>query len=67
MLVAVWIAVVVLSLVVLGGIGYGLMGAAGRLRREIAAAQRELAPVLEEVRRTADRAARTRERRADAD
>ena len=39
-LLIVWIVVVVLSLVVLGAIAYGLLGAAGRLGRELEAAER---------------------------
>ncbi len=52
----VWIVVVVLALVVLGGIAYGLLGAAGRLRRELEAAERDVRPLLEQARATADRA-----------
>jgi Sec-independent protein translocase protein TatA len=50
LLLVVWIAVVVLALVVLGSLLYSLLGAVQRLRREVAAAQRELRPVLEEAR-----------------
>jgi hypothetical protein len=57
-LLIVWIVVVVLALVVLGAIGYGLLGAAGRLRRELAAAERDVRPLLEQVQATSDRAAR---------
>jgi hypothetical protein len=49
----VWIVVVVLALVVLGTIGYGLLGAAGRLRRELEAAERDVRPLLEQARATA--------------
>ena len=52
LLLVVWIVVVVLALVVLGGIGYGVLGAAGRLRREIEGAQRDLQPVLTDVQAT---------------
>jgi len=49
LLLIVWIVAVVLALVVLGAIAYGLLGAAGRLRREIAAAERDVAPLLEHL------------------
>ena len=55
-LLIVWIVVVVLALVVLGVIAYGLLGAAGRLRRELEAAGRDVRPLLEQARATADRA-----------
>ncbi|MCW2702829.1 MAG: hypothetical protein JWQ37_824 [Blastococcus sp.] len=55
----VWIVVVVLSLVVLGAIGYGLVGAAGRLRRELAAAERDVRPLLEQAQAAAARASKT--------
>ncbi|MCW2532769.1 MAG: hypothetical protein JWP62_2339 [Blastococcus sp.] len=54
----VWIVVVVLALVVLGAIAYGLLGAAGRLRRELGAAERDVRPLLERVQATAARAAK---------
>ena len=54
----VWIVVVVLALVVLGAIAYGLLGAAGRLRRELEAAERDVRPLLERVQATAARAAK---------
>ena len=53
----VWIVVVVLALVVLGAIGYGVLGAAGRLRRELEAAERDVRPLLEQAQATAARAA----------
>ena len=52
----VWIVVVVLSLVVLGSIGYGLFGAAARLGRELEAAEREVRPLLEQVQAASTRA-----------
>jgi hypothetical protein len=48
---------VVLALVVLSAIAYGVLGAVGRLRREVAAAEREVRPLLTEVQATAARAA----------
>jgi hypothetical protein len=57
LLLVVWIAVGVLAVLVLGGVAYGVLGAAGRLRREVEAVDRDLRPVLEEAQRTAARAA----------
>ena len=48
----VWGVVVVLALVVLGAIGYGLAGAFGRLTREVAAAERDVRPVLDQIHAT---------------
>lgn len=67
MLVIVWIAVVVLALVVLGGVAYGVFGAFTRLGREADSLEREVGPVLEQGRATAARAAATRERRSNED
>ena len=39
--------IVLLALVVLGAVVFGVLGAAGRLRREVAAAEREVRPLLE--------------------
>jgi hypothetical protein len=61
LLLVVWIAVAVVVLVVLGSIGYGLAGAMKRLGRELAALDRDLRPVLEQVQQTASRAAATRQ------
>ncbi len=63
MLWVVWIAVVVLSLVVLGAVGYGVLGAAGRLARELQAAERDVRPVLEQAQATAARAAAVQDAR----
>ena len=49
LLLIVWIVAVVLALVVLGVIAYGLVGAAGRLRRELEGAERDARPLLEQV------------------
>ncbi len=58
-----WIVVVVLALVVLGGVAYGVFAAFSRLGREVAALDREVRPVLEQVQATqaaaAERAARS--------
>ena len=52
LLLVVWIVVVVLAVVVLGGIAYGVFSAAGRLRRELEGAERDLRPVLADVQAT---------------
>ena len=57
LLTVVWIAVAVLAVVVLGALAYGVLGAAGRLRREVAAFEREVRPLLTEAQATAERAA----------
>ena len=49
MLLIVWIVVVVLALVVLGAIGYGVLGAAGRLGRELEAAERDVRPLIQQA------------------
>ena len=59
----VWIVVVVLALVVLGGLAYGLLGAFGRLRREVEGAERDIRPVLEQLQATAARAEQVAARR----
>ena len=56
LLTVVWIAVAVLAVVVLGTLVYGLLGAAGRLRRELAALEQEVRPLLTEAQATAARA-----------
>jgi hypothetical protein len=55
----VWIVVVVLSVVVLGALAYGVLGARARLAREVTAFEREVRPLLDQVAATAERAART--------
>ena len=52
LLLVVWIVVVVLSVVVLGGIAYSVVGALGRLRTEVEGAEGDLRPVLTEVQAT---------------
>ena len=61
MLLWVWIAVAVLAVLVLGVVGYGLLGAVGRLNREFRALDREVRPVLVQLQETAARAAAVRE------
>ena len=61
LLTVVWIAVAVLALVVLGALVHGLLGAAGRLRRELAALEREVRPLLGEAQATAARAPRVQQ------
>jgi hypothetical protein len=62
-LLLVWLGVAVLALVVLGAVGYGVFAAFSRLGREVAALDREVRPVLEQVQATqaaaAERAARS--------
>ena len=60
MLLWVWIAVAVLAVVVLGSVGYGLLGAWGRLSRELRTLDREVRPLVEQVQETARRAAAAR-------
>ena len=55
-LLVVWVVVLVLAVVVLGGLAYGLFGALTRLRREVEGAEREMRPLLEQLQQTADRA-----------
>jgi hypothetical protein len=57
LLIVVWIAVAVLAVVVLGALAYGVLGAAGRLRRELAALERDVRPLLTDAQATAARAA----------
>jgi hypothetical protein len=53
----VWVGVAVLSVVVLGGLVYGVLGALKRLSGEMAALDRDLRPVLTEVQKTLARVA----------
>jgi hypothetical protein len=67
-LLIVWIAVAVLVLLVLGILGYSLLGAAGRLSRELRGLERDVRPVLAEAQAAAARAAAQRsEQPATAD
>ncbi|SEL68708.1 hypothetical protein SAMN04515665_11713 [Blastococcus sp. DSM 46786] len=58
--------VVVLAFAVLGVLVHGVLGAAGRLARELAAAEADVAPVRDGLQDSADRAARLRDARASA-
>jgi hypothetical protein len=62
-LLVVWVVVLVLAVVVLGGLAYGLFGALTRLRREVEGAEREMRPLLEQLQQTADRARQVSPRR----
>jgi hypothetical protein len=67
-LLIVWITVAVLALLVLGILGYSLLGAAGRLLRELRGLERDVRPLLAEAQATAGRAAAQRaDRSATAD
>ncbi|WNV77760.1 hypothetical protein [Geodermatophilus sp. DSM 44513] len=57
----VWTVVALLAVVVLGSLAYGVAGAAGRLRREVAAFEREVRPLLTEAQATAARAAQVQQ------
>ena len=61
----VWGVVVVLSVVVLGALAYGVLGARVRLAREVTAFEREVQPLLDQITATADRATRTDDESAD--
>jgi hypothetical protein len=65
-LLIVWTAVAVLGLLVLGILAYTVLGAAGRLGRELRALEREAAPLLAEAQATAARVAAVRADRATA-
>ncbi|MCZ2805653.1 hypothetical protein O2W18_11100 [Modestobacter sp. VKM Ac-2983] len=67
MLLIVWIVVPVLALLVLGVLGYGLFGAAGRLDGELRALERDVRPVLVEVQAAAEKAAAQRADRSGTD
>jgi Sec-independent protein translocase protein TatA len=66
LLLVVWIVVVVLAAVVLGGIGFGVVGAAARLRREIEGAERDLRPLLADVQATLEAVERRGRQHSDA-
>jgi hypothetical protein len=58
--------VVLLAFAVLGVLVHGVLGAFGRLARELTAAQDDVAPVLAELQQSADHATRLRDARATA-
>ena len=62
MLLWIALAVAVVALVVLAVLVHGVLGGLGRLRRELEAGARDLAPVLEQVQATTAAAERTRSR-----
>jgi hypothetical protein len=51
----VWVVVAGLAVVALGLLAYVVLGAVGRLRREVAGAREDLRPVLEQLQATAAR------------
>lgn len=53
----VWGVVVVLSVVVLGALAYGVLGARARLAREVTAFERDVRPLLDQVAGTTTRVA----------
>ena len=67
LLLIVWIVTGVVVLAVLGSVLFGVVGALRRLGREVEGFQRELAPVLDDVQRTAARATAVQEARAADD
>ena len=58
--------IVVLALVVLGAIAFGVLGAMGRLRREVAATERDVRPLLAQAQAVSEAAA-ARERATSSD
>ena len=66
LLLVVWIAVVVLAAVVLGGIAYSVFGALSRLRREVEGAERDLRPVLTDIQATLAAVERVRQQGSEA-
>ena len=57
--------VLVAALVVLGVVAYGVLGAVGRLGRELEGAERDARPFLDQVQATLDRADRMADAAAD--
>jgi hypothetical protein len=67
--VVLWVVVAVvpvLALVVLGVLAYGVLGAFGRLNRQLEAAERDVRPLLDQAQATAARAAEVQGDRATA-
>ena len=65
LLLIVWIAVVVVAVLALGIIGYLVLGAAGRLRRELEGAERDVRPLLDQLAATSAAVERRARERAD--
>ena len=61
----VWVVAALVVVAVLGSVLFGVAGSLRRLGRELAALEREVAPVRTEAQRTAERAAAVRERAAN--
>ena len=64
MLLTVWIVVAVLALLTLGILAHGLLGAAGRLDRELRGLQRDSEPLVRDARAAAAKAAEQRAERS---
>jgi hypothetical protein len=67
LLLIVWIAVVVLAVLALGIVAYGVLGAAARLRRELAGAEQDVRPLLDQLAVTSAAVERRARERADDD
>ena len=65
MLLIVWIVVAVLVLLVLGVLAYSLLGAAGRLSRELRGLERDVQPLRAELEATSQRMAAQRAGKPD--
>jgi hypothetical protein len=65
LLLIVWIAVVVVAVLALGIVGYLVLGAAGRLRRELEGAERDVRPLLDQLAATSAAVERRARERAD--
>jgi hypothetical protein len=63
----VWIGVAVLAVLVLGVLAYGLLGAAGRLNRELRGLERDVQPLLAEAQAATAKAAEQRAERSSTD
>jgi hypothetical protein len=63
-LLIVWIAAAVLVLLVLGTLAYNVLGAAGRLARELRGLERDVRPLLTEAQAAAAKAAEQRAERS---
>jgi len=66
-LLIVWIAVAVLVLLVLGVLAYNVLGAAGRLGRELRGLERDVRPLLAEAQAAARKAAAQKADRSATD